>query len=68
MFKALLKVGIDLEIKNSNNKTANAYMENIQQLKEMYVAHSPSIWMSVQNGLAQDVNRLANGKTYEQRK
>ena len=56
-----MKVGIDLEIKNQNNKTAFNYMENIQQLKEMYLSHSPSIWQCVQQSSIEDVDRLMNG-------
>lgn len=36
-------------------------MENITQLKAMTEAHSPSIWLCVQEGLIDDVHRLMNG-------
>jgi len=57
----LIKVGIDLEIKNQNNKNAFSYMENIQQLKEIYMSHSPSIWQCVQELSIEDLDRLMNG-------
>jgi len=57
----LIKVGIDLEIKNQNNKNAFSYMENIQQLKEIYMSHSPSIWQCVQESSIEDLDRLMNG-------
>jgi hypothetical protein len=36
-------------------------MENIQQLKEIYMSHSPSIWQCVQESSIEDLDRLMNG-------
>jgi hypothetical protein len=57
----LLKVGIDLNLKNNSSKTASYYMENIEQLNSMYKAHFPGIWTAVQESNVDDVQRLING-------
>ncbi|CAF0745128.1 unnamed protein product [Brachionus calyciflorus] len=58
--EALLKIGTDLRIRNNNNKIAQKYMEDSEQLKCMYEAHYPGIWAAIDDSNTIDIQRLSN--------
>ena len=62
MFKALLKVGSNIELKNQNNKTPFEYMEDIEQLNSMFNAHYPGLWTAVEKSQINNIEKLLNGK------
>ena len=59
-----MKISPDFRIKNKNGKVAMEYMEDLEQLRCMYEAHYPGVWVAAERSDINIFYRLINSKHF----
>lgn len=62
--QALIRVGVDLRIKNKDGKRAEFYVKNNPQLNELIQSYGQGIWSAVQSSDVAETKRLIHSKTF----